>query len=628
MLGALLASAACALPWPHHSPVETPLRRLVDAELASQNLQKLQRDPAIVPFERRLGRPAVVGDRVLVELLAGAAADTRKWTPQRLARLQLVPEARGWDAWLAWLPLRQVPLLADELPGLRTARLPWAKRKLAGQHLSQGVGLTGTDRLHCKGIGGAGVTVAVIDDEWHGLSDAAVAGELSNLIGKSPFQSPDTDAIHGTACAEVVADMAPDAAIVAYSAVTLPELQVLLGKLVGSGVQVVSDSSGWTTGFSFADNTGKPCELMTKVAQAGIVWVAAAGNEGDHTMWIGSYKDADKDGWLDFNGDNYAQLFAQKGSYVTVEFDWDDYPNSAIDLDLYVCAAGQWPCKELTNSKSTQDGGQTPQEVLDYEFAKSGAVYLAVRPKAGKEPPSGPLGVRLAMAGAANLNPWVKAGTVIDPAQCADAVAVGAVEWDNYANGPAAPYSSRGPTWDGRIKPDIAAPTAVETSVLTPFDGTSAACPHVAGAVAVQMARSQATAAQAFEFLRKNAVALSPTPPDNTFGAGVLDLAVPTDFCTTTADAATEPDAGAADGHACAEAEVATVAESVLGDQTQATPPVATPRRQDDSSCSAQPNSGEWVRNVLAGFGAWAVVALRRRAARVDTGSRALDRTT
>jgi subtilisin family serine protease len=59
-------------------------------------------------------------------------------------------------------------------------------------------------------------------------------------------------------------------------------------------------------------------------------------------------------------------------------------------------------------------------------------------------------------------------------------------------------FSSRGPTGDGRIKPDLVAPGekirstlmgVADTYSLKEMDGTSMAAPHVSGAAALLMAR-------------------------------------------------------------------------------------------------------------------------------------------
>jgi len=52
-----------------------------------------------------------------------------------------------------------------------------------------------------------------------------------------------------------------------------------------------------------------------------------------------------------------------------------------------------------------------------------------------------------------------------------------------------ASYSSQGPTVDGRNKPEISAPTSVQTS-LSSFAGTSAAAPHAAGAAGLLWAQN------------------------------------------------------------------------------------------------------------------------------------------
>jgi hypothetical protein len=101
-------------------------------------------------------------------------------------------------------------------------------------------------------------------------------------------------------------------------------------------------------------------------------------------------------------------------------------------------------------------------------------------------------------------------------------------------------FSSRGPTIDGRPKPDIAAIDGVAISGAgsfgTPFFGTSAAAPHMGGIAALLLqgapcllnrSTSAIGAASARGSVRNlllgNAVKLSTANPDNVFGAGRAD---------------------------------------------------------------------------------------------------------
>jgi len=61
---------------------------------------------------------------------------------------------------------------------------------------------------------------------------------------------------------------------------------------------------------------------------------------------------------------------------------------------------------------------------------------------------------------------------------------VGATYWQNDK---LEDFSSRGPTNDGRIKPDVTSPDGVSTWIYYPgfFTGTSASTPHTAGAAAL-----------------------------------------------------------------------------------------------------------------------------------------------
>jgi subtilisin family serine protease len=97
-------------------------------------------------------------------------------------------------------------------------------------------------------------------------------------------------------------------------------------------------------------------------------------------------------------------------------------------------------------------------------------------------------------------------------------------------------YSSRGPTKDNRVKPDITAPSHVSTATYGKytgdgpnqnpgFDGTSAAAPHIAGAAAlVKQIFPQFTPQQVQEFLEKRAEDRGARGKDNDWGAGQLLL--------------------------------------------------------------------------------------------------------
>jgi subtilisin family serine protease len=116
-------------------------------------------------------------------------------------------------------------------------------------------------------------------------------------------------------------------------------------------------------------------------------------------------------------------------------------------------------------------------------------------------------------------------GRITPPADGFDVLAIGAVDRDGLVS----PFSSRGPTFDGRIKPDLMAMgigvTSIDTSTregfISDFTGTSAATPLAAGVVALLMeAFPVATARDIVTTLRMTAS--QSNKPDNIAGYGII----------------------------------------------------------------------------------------------------------
>jgi len=131
-------------------------------------------------------------------------------------------------------------------------------------------------------------------------------------------------------------------------------------------------------------------------------------------------------------------------------------------------------------------------------------------------------------------------GTINSPGTASGAITVGAVSdysspagTDRHDDGIwLAAFSSRGPTADGRTKPDISAPgmtvraaQAGTTSSYVTLSGTSMATPYVAGAALLaRQAAPSATPAQIRSALTSTALDIGTAGTDNEYGAGLVDV--------------------------------------------------------------------------------------------------------
>ena len=426
------------------------------------------------------------------------------------------------------MPLSTLSILADD-PMVTLVRLPWKPTLL---EISEGVRTTGANvwqnMIPYRNTGGAGVKVCILDLGFTGY-EALLGTELPTQVVVRSFCA-DGDLLvskHGTACAEIVHDMAPEAEIYLVNFSTEIEHHEAVDWIIDQGVDIVSYSIGWLCAGA-GDGTGPVGEDIYKAHQAGITWISAAGNSAQR-HWEGIFKDSDGDAWCNFsdsgNTPEYFAFYTEKEEKYSIWLSWDDWGtwdgsdysgSGGHDYDLFLYNKDK---NLITTSRNRQTQGFYPIEGIIYKSKVKGWKYFRIK----KWNADRDCRLEIFIEGGYNLEHVVSAGSINVPADSTYAIAVGATDWESDAYHT---YSSQGPTSDGHIKPDLCAPAGVTTSTYggLEFFGTSAATPHVAGAFALLKAKSPFSWEQINRIIRDRALDLGTPGRDNLHGWGRLKL--------------------------------------------------------------------------------------------------------
>ncbi len=418
----------------------------------------------------------------------------------------------------------------SESAGVRRLRPPfYPTRKdvvsegAAMVHAPEWIARTGAD--------GSGVTVAVLDGDYAGV-EGLIGSELPAGTEITPFVAARLGQFqdgHGTACAELIHDVAPGAQIVLFGMEDDVSWATALGEIADRGIPIVSHSIGWDN-WEPTDGRSWWARWVNHVSRRGVTFVTAAGNEvGDY--YKGSYSDADGDGLVEFDGRTEYLPVGVYGGGSLVNLRWDEaYEGARHDYDLYIVTEefqGNPVFEDnpaiVASSQETQDGSGYPIEWVDLDVDDTQVLYAVIRTDPGSTPDP-EQHFSLFSQGGVHPDYMAIQGTLALPADAVAAMAVAAVNLLGGLEG----YSSRGPTEDGRVKPDIAAPTQVSTASFGPgeFWGTSAATPHVAGAAALLLsARGAMSAADLRQLLAEATPSRGDvTLKNNDIGYGLLDL--------------------------------------------------------------------------------------------------------
>ena len=285
---------------------------------------------------------------------------------------------------------------------------------------------------------------------------------------------------HGTIVAESVIDIAPEASLYLASIRTKGDLADVVNWMIDEDVSVINISLGWTydgPGDGTSPETYSPLNMLSKAVDNGIVWISAAGNQG-LSSWFGTPTDTDADGVLELGGTE--QLKLNSAGLHLVQLRWQgDWNAETKDLDLHVYdASGNAVGHGLNPQKG--EPGQRPHEIARPESNNS-VVQVTTT---GDTLPSW---IQV-LAWGALMDETTQTGSISTPADSPNpgAAAVGAANWNRVHD--IEGYSSKGPTPDGRKKPDLVAAACGETAHLGAgeiFCGTSQAAPHVAAMAAL-----------------------------------------------------------------------------------------------------------------------------------------------
>lgn len=374
-----------------------------------------------------------------------------------------------------------------------------------GGDVSEGVEISNTDLLHDIGLTGKNVTIAVIDSQFN-VDNDKFGGQVVGTIGDDSnfFDEDDDDddrlGNHGTATAEIVADMAPDADLVLAANLGSFTIGKILDELEDH------DNNDWdrvdvaTHSISYPMSTridGKDSRSVRiqDFTDDGRLFMTSSGNEANGGNWDGEFLDSNNNDLMEFDDDGTERFALEKtwdpsddeevtDATGTIEVHWDedwDVDDEEYEVRLYDAPSGG---NELDSSQTNN-----PHETIDVPSGDAEKVYLEIE----NIDATGTEHFDIWPRGDLNLTESTPERSVTIPgvSQDPNTLAIAAVQATSAGRMSNAEdlksYSSRGPTQDGRRGVDLAAASFV--SQLDPqndhFNGTSASTPHVGGAATV-----------------------------------------------------------------------------------------------------------------------------------------------
>jgi hypothetical protein len=472
-----------SIPQAQRGSLTAPLREALRARARARRVKVRDDDKIFVEFvgpaqgriERDLALPQL--EALGIELgqpVTGSLA--RRGAPAH------VPLTRTDTRAEAWLPVAAVERIAALLPKgwrVRPVQPPEPDQAVAGEGPAQ----INSAAYRLGGANGAGITIAVIDGNFAGLTAARANGDAPaaaqiNLTTNANFENGTST--HGTDCLQNIFDHAPGATYRLYLFDSSADYNAIITDCLANNVNVISHSiSQYNEGWG--DDSGPACQEANRAAQAGLLFFTSCGNRAT-SHYEGAFVDADGDGFHEFApGDESIDVTiganAGGGHYLS----WSD---AGSDFDFFLVDTAT-PPNTVANAATVANGAF---ETFNYTNPGAPAVFrLAVWRRAGNAPCT----IEVFSHNSATWNEYaVAAGSNTAPSNATQpgVISVGAVTQSSYGAAAGANvianYSSRGPSNGGMLLPDLCGPTDTAIFPAGTFGGTSCATPNAAGAAA------------------------------------------------------------------------------------------------------------------------------------------------
>ena len=401
----------------------------------------------------------------------------------------------------------------------------------------EGADLHGAGAWHDAGLYGDGLKIGVIDVGFlqfeeligNGLPSAgrvhafcfSEIGSPTNELSHCASYSP-----HGTGVTEAIYDIAPNATYYVANPLSMADLRTTVQWMVGEGVDVINHSVGWIwtgPGNGTSKVSTSPLRTVDYAAENGILWVNAAGN-GKGSTWYEYFADIDGDGFHEFeDGDECNAVLLDNEEELIVQLRWEGIWFNRLNTDLDIFLVDPETSEIVARADNFQRYYPFPYERLVFETEVKGFYCLAVRKFYGSDPGR----IQLQAFSTQELE-YNKDGaySITDPATSRNQglLAVGAAPW--FDTSTIEPFSSLGPTIDGRLKPDVVGVDGTLSAAYgREFYGTSQAAPHIAGLAALVMQNfPNKRPDEVALYLKDNASERGDPGPDNTWGYGLAML--------------------------------------------------------------------------------------------------------